>query len=372
MVKAKLSKTVKPSKGKKQASVKETIKQKPSNSIKEYNSDTDDESSDEDYEEEEDQEDEVLDLQTDAMLLIEKISGETGMELSKEEETRLKKALEKLDEEDKAAASDDEAEKENTEASNEDEEDGEEEEPEEEEDVPLSDVELDDDADLVPFQKITVYNRAAIVQVFENVALPYDNWKFSEHLSVTASKPLIFRDVFDDMEREEKFSEQALNAAKEAYAKIAKEENPFCLPIPSDYTGPMIRDSDGTEETAEYKQQVSQTGAPQERKTKRKRKAETLLNEDDFDIAVEESNAAIAERRGGGDFKKPFGQRSNFNNGGADKKRFVGNGKPNTGSRSSAPGNGKRMKSGGDEKGPNKGAAPKSRRPGKSKRVGRK
>ena len=67
-------------------------------------SDDEDDSSDEDYTDASDEdEDAVPDLQTDAMILIDKIFTETGSDLSKAEEQRLKIALARLEKEDQEA-----------------------------------------------------------------------------------------------------------------------------------------------------------------------------------------------------------------------------------------------------------------------------
>ena len=309
-------------------------------------------------------------LASDTKKIISQISEENGSEtLSHKEQRKLKKALKKqasaADEDDedtpelldtnKLVESDSEDEEDftNQKAENDDEEEEDEEE-EEEEDIPLSDVELDDDADVVPFQKVTVNNRKALAQALSNIALPYNKMKFSEHLSVTADEPLVLKDVFDDLERELGFYKQGLAAANVGRAKLTKENVPFTRP--TDYFAEMVKsdehmdklkqklietetstkaaqDARRQRELKKFGKQVQhaklQERAKDKRETldkikslKRKRSGNEISN-DDFDIAVEEAAADASERRGGNGKPNARRQAKNAKYGSGGKKRFL-------------------------------------------------
>lgn len=389
----------------------------------------DDDSSDEDYEEDEDDDDEP-DLKTDAMILIDKIMGET-QELSEEDEKRLKKALKKLDEEDEAdeknnAFDDDahvieESPEENSQGNEEveeveevdaeDEEEEEEEEQEEDEnDVPLSDVELDDDADLVPFQKITVYNRTALSNALKAIKLPYEELKFSDHLSVTTDTPLVLRDVFDDLSRELAFCAQGLDAANRGRAELKTEGAPFSRP--ADFLAEMIKSDEVMDKLAqELLEQVATKRGSQDaqrqrelkkfgkqiqnakleeraldrketmntaKSLKRKRDKKGVVDEE-FKIMVEQAAAEVGDdtREGKKDntqwhakHKKSPGSQS----GTSGKDRFSGGvNKRSTGSRSNEDKPGPKPKRAKPSSGsaPRKATGPKPKRLGKNKRAGR-
>jgi rRNA-processing protein EBP2 len=305
-------------------------------------------------------------LALDTKKIISQINEENGSEtLSHKEQRKLKKALKKqtsaADEDDEDAPelldtnklvesdSEDEENFSIKKVENEDEE-----EEEEEEDVPLSDVELDDDADVVPFQKVTVNNRKALAQALSNIALPYDKMKFSEHLSVSSDEPLVLKDVFDDLERELGFYKQGLAAANLARAKLVKEDYPFTRP--TDYFAEMVKsdehmdklkqklietetskkaaqDARRQRELKKFGKQVQhaklQERAKEKRETldkikslKRKRSGNEISN-DDFDIAIEEAAAETSERRGGKGKPNARRQAKNAKYGSGGKKRFL-------------------------------------------------
>lgn len=346
-----------------------------------------------------DKEEEKDNLASDTKKIISQINEETGSEtLSHKEQRKLKKSLKKQA---VAAEDDDEEAPEllNTnklvESDSEDEEDfsrkqtendeEEEEEDEQEEDVPLSDVELDDDADVVPYQKVTVNNRKALAQALSNITLPYKDMKFSEHLSVSSEEPLVLKDVFDDLERELAFYKQGLAAANLGRAKLVKEKIPFTRP--TDYFAEMVKsdehmdklkqklvesetakkaaqDARRQRELKKFGKQVQhaklQERAKDKRETldkikslKRKRSGNEITN-DDFDIAIEEAAAETSERRGNG---KPNARRQakNAKYGSGGKKRFLR--KNDAASSNDMSGFNKNKK-----KGP-------AKRPGKSKRA---
>lgn len=263
-----------------------------------------DDSSDQDYQEDSADEDEDLqpDLQTDALFLIDKIMSETG-ELGDDERERIRKDLERLDEEDAANEDNEEEEEEN---GKEDEE--EEEEEEEEEDVPLSEVEYDADADLVPFQKLTVYNRPALTQAVSTTresgptagSDEYDA-RFWDHLTLTTREPVTMRDVFDDLYREQAFMDQALDAAIRAKAELTKNKIEVsgnvirvgC--VPEGVKGEMVKSTeDGdAENDDQYKRPEP---ASKNKSLKRKRSGKGKSNDgydEEFQTMVEQAEAEL-------------------------------------------------------------------------------
>ena len=175
--------------------------------------------------------------------------------LSKKEKRKLKKEQKKQEAE---AESDDEEEEESKgldldklqeseseseiEENEEDEEEKEEEEEEEEEDVPLSDVEFDSDADIVPHSKLTINNVKAMKHCLERVALPWAKHSFQEHQSIISKENTDsgIKDIYDDTERELAFYKQSLEAVNEGYEKLHKKLRiPFIRPL--DYFAEMVK-----------------------------------------------------------------------------------------------------------------------------------
>jgi rRNA-processing protein EBP2 len=205
----------------------------------------------------------------------------------------------------------------------EDEKDIEDEEEEEEEDVPLSDVELDDDADVVPFTKLTVNNMAALRDSLARIELPWTKHAFTEHQSVVSADntETSIKDIYDDTERELAFYKQGLDAVKQARTTLLKLKVPFSRPM--DYFAEMVKSDEHMDklktkllteaankkasEDAKKQRSLKKFGkqvqnatlqerAKQKRETldkinslKKKRKSSGLSNEDDFQIALEEA-----------------------------------------------------------------------------------
>lgn len=198
---------------------------------------------------------------------------------------------------------------------------------EDEEDVPLSDVELDDDADVVPFQKTTVNNTAVLKQSLSNIALPSKGLEFFQHMSVTTAEPVVLKDVYDDLERELAFYKQGLDAAKIAKKALLKENIPFTRP--TDYFAEMAKsdehmdklkhklieeesakkasqDAKRQRELKKFGKQVQNAKLQQRQKGKRetlekikslkRKRAGNEISAEEFDIAVEEATAEKSER----------------------------------------------------------------------------
>lgn len=126
-----------------------------------------------------------------------------------------------------------------------DEEDGagaeEDDEEEEEEDIPLSDIESlasDERGDIIPHQRLTINNTAALLRSLKAFALPA-SLPFSAAQAVTSDAPTEIKDVEDDLTRELAFYKQSLEAVKEGRIKLNKEGMPFTRP--TDYFAEMVK-----------------------------------------------------------------------------------------------------------------------------------
>lgn len=110
----------------------------------------------------------------------------------------------------------------------------------EDDDVPLSEAELDDDADVIPHQRTTINNVGALKRSLASFKLPIDaKVSFLETFSVTNAEPLSIKDVFDDTERELAFYAQALDAVREGRKLCKHNQIPFSRP--PDYFAEMVK-----------------------------------------------------------------------------------------------------------------------------------
>jgi rRNA-processing protein EBP2 len=119
--------------------------------------------------------------------------------------------------------------------------DEDEDEDEDEEDIPLSDIESlasEDRADVVPHQRLTINNTAALLRSLKSFALPA-TLPFSAVQSVTSETPVAIADVEDDLNRELAFYRQSLDAVTEARRRLKKEGIPFTRP--TDYFAEMVK-----------------------------------------------------------------------------------------------------------------------------------
>lgn len=235
------------------------------------------------------------------------------------------------------------------------EEDEEKDDEEEEEDVPLSDVEFDDDADIVPHSKLTVNNVGALKESLSRIKLPWEKHSFVEHQSVISAEhsQVGIKDIYDDTERELAFYRQGLDAVKQARKTLLKLKVPFSRPV--DYFAEMVKSDEHMDklkskllkeaadkkasEDAKKQRQLKKFGkqvqhetlqerAKQKRETlekikslKKKRGANEIANDDEFQIALEEATAEDKPSKR----SKPNGKRlakdAKFGHGG--KKRFL-------------------------------------------------
>lgn len=204
----------------------------------------------------------------------------------------------------------------------EEEEEEEQEEEEEEEDVPLSEAELDDDADVVPHTKLTINNTAALKESLARIELPWSTLPFNEGQTITFHSKVEddITDIYDDTQRELQFFKQGLDAAHEARKKLLELKIPFSRPM--DYFAEMVKTDEHmdrlktklVEEASESKareearrqrklkkfgKQVQHETLQQRQKEKRdtleqikslkKKRKNNEMGADDFDIAVEEA-----------------------------------------------------------------------------------
>lgn len=112
---------------------------------------------------------------------------------------------------------------------------------EDDEDIPLSDIESlasDEKGDVIPHQRLTINNTAALTRSLKSFALP-SSFPFSATQSVTSTEPVQIADVEDDLNRELAFYKQSLDAVKEARIKLKKEGVSFSRP--TDYFAEMVK-----------------------------------------------------------------------------------------------------------------------------------
>ena len=112
---------------------------------------------------------------------------------------------------------------------------------EDEEDIPLSDIESlasEDKGDVIPHQRLTINNTAALLRSLKSFALP-SSLSFSATQSVMSANPVQIADVEDDLNRELAFYKQSLDAVKEARLQLKKENVPFSRP--ADYFAEMVK-----------------------------------------------------------------------------------------------------------------------------------
>lgn len=110
-----------------------------------------------------------------------------------------------------------------------------------EEDIPLSDIESlasEDRGDIVPHQRLTINNTAALQRSLKSFALP-SKLPFSATQSVVSAEPVEIADVEDDLTRELAFYKQSLDAVKQARALLKKEGAPFSRP--ADFFAEMVK-----------------------------------------------------------------------------------------------------------------------------------
>lgn len=121
-------------------------------------------------------------------------------------------------------------------------EEDEEEEEEEGEDIPLSDLSEDERADVIPHQRLTINNSAAINASIKRISFITAQTPFSEHNSLMSTEPVDVPDPNDDLTRELAFYKVCQAAAIEARHTLKKEGVSFTRP--TDYFAGMVKNDE--------------------------------------------------------------------------------------------------------------------------------
>jgi rRNA-processing protein EBP2 len=201
--------------------------------------------------------------------LMQALDAHKGRDYDAEKQKKMVKAAEKRkgvkkapaaekvakpakDEEEVASSEADEAEEEKEEEDEEEEEEEEEDEEavdeededeeEEEEDIPLSDLEDDEREDIVPHQRLTINNSAAITSSLKRISFITSQTPFSEHNSLVSKEPFEVEDPNDDLNRELAFYKVCQAAAISARGLLKKEGISFTRP--GDYFAEMVKNDE--------------------------------------------------------------------------------------------------------------------------------
>lgn len=110
---------------------------------------------------------------------------------------------------------------------------------EEEEDIPLSDLSEDERADVIPHQRLTINNSAAINASIKRISFITSQTPFSEHNSLVSTDDVDVPDPNDDLTRELAFYKVCQAAAIEARRTLKKEGVSFTRP--TDYFAEMVK-----------------------------------------------------------------------------------------------------------------------------------
>ena len=189
--------------------------------------------------------------------LLQALDAHKGRDYEAEKQKKMIKTAEKKKAGKKAAAapedkvSEEKEEQEEAESSEAEEEEEEEEEADEdeemedeeaEEDIPLSDLEEDEREDVVPHQRLTINNTAAIKSSLKRISFISAQTPFSEHNSLVSQEPIDIEDPNDDLNRELAFYKVCQAAATTARGLLKKEGIPFTRP--GDYFAEMVKDDE--------------------------------------------------------------------------------------------------------------------------------
>lgn len=114
--------------------------------------------------------------------------------------------------------------------------------------IPLSDIDsLADEevADIVPHQRLTINNKAALLKAHMSISLPVSKLPFSECQTISSTEKIPISDVNDDLSRELAFYKQSLDAVNEARVLLKMEGLPFSRP--TDYFAEMVKSDEHME-----------------------------------------------------------------------------------------------------------------------------
>ncbi|KAJ5101808.1 rRNA processing protein [Penicillium alfredii] len=205
---------------------------------------------------------------------------------------------------------------------------------EDEEDIPLSDLEEDEREDVVPHQRLTINNSAAITSALKRISFITPQTPFSEHNSIVSSEPIEVPDPNDDLNRELAFYKVCQAAAASARGLLKKDGIPFTRP--GDYFAEMVKNDEHMDkikkklydeaaskkasaearrqrDLKKFGKQVQVAKLQQRQKEKRdtlekintlkkKRKADSSAPTDDandlFDVAIDDASKPDSRKRG--------------------------------------------------------------------------
>ncbi|KKA18636.1 rRNA processing protein (Ebp2) [Rasamsonia emersonii CBS 393.64] len=235
---------------------------------------------------------------------------------------------------------------------------------EEDEDIPLSDLSEDETQDVIPHQRLTINNSAAINASIKRISFITPQTPFSEHNSLVSSEPINVPDPNDDLQRELEFYKVCQAAAVDGRRLLIKEGIPFSRP--GDYFAEMVKTDEHMNKIKQklYEEAAAKKAAAEARRQrelkkfgkqvqiaklqqrqkekketlekinslKRKRKAEQQSgpteDEDLFDVAIEEAHKAekknAANNKTGGPSAKRRKKNEKYGFGG--KKRYAKSG----------------------------------------------
>lgn len=160
---------------------------------------------------------------------------EGGMGIALDDESESESEIEEVS---RSKSKTTKAKRNGTAAQNDEDEDDEE---EDDEDIALSDIESlasEDKADIVPHQRLTINNTAALQRSLKAFALP-SSLPFTAVQAVTSENAVAIADVDDDLNRELAFYRQSLDAVTEARRRLKKDGVPFTRP--TDYFAEMVK-----------------------------------------------------------------------------------------------------------------------------------
>lgn len=116
----------------------------------------------------------------------------------------------------------------------------------EEDGIAFSDVSLQEDSDIVPYQKTTINNTVALSKGLKAIQLPASaKENFYEHMSIDSKDPIVLKDIYDDPERELSFYKQSLDAVRRARNILVNSGIPFTRP--DDYFAEMVKSDEHME-----------------------------------------------------------------------------------------------------------------------------
>ncbi|KMU89098.1 rRNA processing protein Ebp2 [Coccidioides immitis H538.4] len=229
------------------------------------------------------------------------------------------------------------------------------------EDIPLSELSEDDRADVIPHQRLTINNSAAIRASLKRISFINESTPFSEHNSLTSTEQIDIPDPNDDLNRELAFYKVCVSAATNARSLLKKEGVPFSRP--TDYFAEMVKSDEhmgkikkklfeeaaAKKASAEAKKQRElkkfgkqvqiaklQQRQKEKRETlekinslKRKRKIDggaPTEDEDLFDVALEDAGKSERKKQNPTGGPNPKRQKKNEKYGFGGKKRFAKSG----------------------------------------------